>query len=154
MLTIIVAVLALAYGVVITFSSLHASDKFAGNKCTKTAVKANNGLIVMGGIMMALSVSYLACQGTYSSCRKGKKDFLSDNSMIFCIGLIAVSITCITLSIIAQQEAKKNKDCPNIDPNTHVIWIPACALLTMGLSLVGFHYWLGGYTSRGKFRIF
>jgi hypothetical protein len=137
MITTIVAVLALAYGILITISSLNAAERFAGKPCSKAVVKSNNGLIVMGGAMMAFAVSYLACQTMYSSCSGGGKDYFWDNSLIFALALIGVAIVCITLSAITENNAKKNKDCPNVSSNMQAIWVPGIIVLIMGL-IVGF----------------
>ena len=125
-----VALVALAYGILIVLCSLNIGDRMAGKECGKAATQANNGLIVMGGVMMAMSISYLACQYTYSSCGSGAQSE-NMNLSLFSISMILVSIVCITLASIVEN----NTDC--IDPHvaTQAIWIPGIIILFLGLIL-------------------
>ena len=138
MFTTVVAVLTLAYGILITICALNTADRFAGKPCSKAAVKANNGLIVVGGAMIAFSLSYLACQRVYSNCGNGK-DFFMDNSAVFAFAINAVAIVCITLAAIVENEAKKSDGCPNVTSATQAIWIPGIIVLVLGLFVAYTH---------------
>lgn len=146
MLTSIVAILAIAYGILIVVVALNIGDRFADAKdCNRDAVKSNQGLLVVGGVMLAFGVSYLACN-FMCSCKGG--DYMFDNSIVFSSGVIITAILCITLSAIVEN---KGKDCvQDINKTTMAVWISAVIILVLGLLLVGMHVWVGGGTYRGK----
>jgi len=147
MLTSIIAILAIAYGILIVIVALNIGDRFADSstKCDKTAVKSNQGLLVIGGAMLAFGVSYLSCN-FMCSCKGG--DYLFDNSIVFSIGIVITAILCITLSAIVEN---KGKTClPNINKTTMSVWVSAVIILVLGLLLIGMHIFVGGGTHRGK----
>lgn len=145
MLTSIVAILAIAYGILTVVVALNIGDRFADKKCNKDAVKSNQGLLVVGGAMLAFGVSYLSCN-FMCECKGG--DYLFDNSIVFSVGLIVTAILCITLSAIVEN---KGKDCiENINKSTMAVWISAVIILLLGLLLAGMHLWTGFGTYRGN----
>ncbi len=147
MLTSIVAILAIAYGILTVVVALNIGDRFADSKtkCNKDAVKSNQGLLVVGGVMLAFGVSYLSCN-FMCSCKGG--DYILDNSIVFSGGVILTAILCITLSAIVEN---KGKDCvEDINKTTMAVWISAVIILVLGLLLAGMHLWAGFGTYRGN----
>lgn len=147
MLTSIVAILAIAYGILTIVVALNIGDRFADSdtKCNKDAIKSNQGLLVVGGVMLAFGVSYLSCN-FMCTCKGG--DYMLDNSMVFSGGVILTSILCITLSAIVEN---KGKECvKDISKTTRSVWISASIILVLGLLLAGMHVWTGFGTHRGN----
>ena len=148
--TSIVAVLAIIYGIIITIVSLNLGSRMADTetKCNKDAIKSNQGLLVVGGVMMAFGISYLSCN-FMCECRGGKSDYMLDNSIVFSAGTIIVSIICITLSAVIENTGRS---CiHDINRTTMSVWIPGIIILMAGLTLLGLHLWVGGGLHRGRF---
>jgi hypothetical protein len=129
-----VAAIALAYGVLIILCSLNIGDRMAGKNCEKSGVQANNGLIVMGGAMVAFAVSYFTCQYTYAHCGAGPSaSFLGTG--VFSVGIIAVAITCIILAAIVGNTAK----CIDARSPAQAIWVSGIVVLILGVIVGASH---------------
>lgn len=130
-LSSIVAACTLIYGITITLTSLNIGSRMAEQKCDPLAVRANMGLLVMGGMLTAVSLGYLACSTSAcanASAKATKGLGFITSAQFFSLTVMVISVLCISLAGIVEQRA----GCIGAT-NVMTIWMPAIPALIVAL---------------------
>jgi UPF0716 family protein affecting phage T7 exclusion len=138
------ASLSMCYGIILTVTGIYMTDRMAEKHHDNTdARKAASGITVMGGFMLAVSLSYLACSimckcsgGMQAGNKKVSIDLLklsNGNTLLFIYGIIAIGIISIALGAIVSEHTHKDS---KLTKAAQVVWIPGLLISTFGFAML------------------
>lgn len=139
--TSIIALVAAIYGLAIVVVSIIMGNKMAGKNCSAAALRSNQGLLFLGGVIMTSSMAHLVYSDMYKCNVSPSLSF--DNTFMFSVLLFVFSVSCVTLSSIVQHHAKNcddGKQSVDVSGYAPYIWIPGSVLIVLSIYSLGMHF--------------
>jgi NO-binding membrane sensor protein with MHYT domain len=137
--TSIIALVAAIYGLAIVVVSIIMGNKMAGKNCSAAALRSNQGLLFLGGVIMTSSMAHLVYSDMYKCNVSPSLSF--DNTFMFSVLLFVFSVSCVTLSSIVQHHVKNcGDDKVDVSASAPYIWIPGSVLIVLSVYSLVMHF--------------